>query len=136
VSERRIIVHSLEHARAALEAASVLNKPATLISARGIASFMGPLWFKALIDQACSARPEVECRAVLDCADEAGTVLAALRTGFKRVRFTGPEATRVRLDEIACQIGALVEGAVPFEGLDLLDAREPGEACREFLARD
>jgi len=136
VSERRIIVHSLEHARAALEAAAALNKPVILMSARGIASFMGPLWFRALIDMARAARPEAKCRAVLDCADEAGTVLAALRTGIERARFGGPEETRARLDEIACQIGASVEAAGPYEGLDLLDTREPERACHEFLARD
>ena len=37
-----------------------------------------------------AAHPGVAVEAVLDCGDEAGTVLAALRAGFKRVRFTGP----------------------------------------------
>ncbi len=106
-----------------------------LMSARGMASFMGPLWFKALIDEA-RAGTSAEVTSVLDCADEPGTVLAALRCGFKLVGFTGPEDTRKRLDDIAGQIGASVEGDAVFGKLDLLDQRDAPAACRAFLAPD
>ncbi len=129
---KRIIVYSIDQARAALDAAAA--RPVILMSARGMAGFMGPLWFKALVDDAAASYPQASVTAALDCADEAGTALAALRCGFKLVRFTGPEDARVRLDDIARQLGATVEGAVMADTLDLLDCKDPLASCRAFFA--
>ena len=135
--EKRIIVHSLAEAEAALGAAAALEVAVTLVSARGMAGFMGPMWFKVLIEEAAAAQPAARVTAMLDCADEPGTVLAALRAGLKRVRFGGGEETRRRLDEIASQLDARVEAETPDGAeLDLLDQRDPAGACRAFLRAD
>jgi fructose/tagatose bisphosphate aldolase len=134
VSGRRIIVYSLAQALAAVEAAAERQVPVILTSAPGMAGFMGPLWFKALTDEAAAGHDNVA--ALLDCADEAGTVLAALRCGFRLVRFSGPEEMRVRLDEIARRTGATVEGADAADMLDLLDCKDPLASCHAFLAPD
>ena len=136
MSGKRIIVYSLEQARAAIEAAASAKVPVTLLSARGMATFMGPLWFKSLCDEAAAGAPAGGTLAVLDCADEPGTALAALRAGFKLVRFTGSEETRAKLDDIARKMGAAVEGADEAATLDLVDARDPLAACERFLAVD
>ena len=132
--ERRIVVHSLEQARAAVAAAAALGVPVTIASAPAAGAYAGPLWFKALISAASADHPEVAVTAVLDCADEAGTVLAALRAGIKQVRFTGPEPVRLRLAAIAAELGAALEAESSAAVLDLLDARDPGAAARRFLA--
>ncbi len=132
---RRIIVHSLDHARAALAAAVALGVPVMLESAPGAGAYAGPLWFKALVDAAVAEHPEVAVAALLDCADEPGTVLGALRAGIKQVRFTGAEPVRQRLSAIAAALGGTVESeAAP--ALDLLQARDPASACRAWLARN
>ena len=131
---RRIIVHSLDHARAALAAAAALGVPVTLASAEGAGGYAGPLWFKALIEMAMSEQPGMAADSVLDCADEAGTALAALRAGIKRVRFTGRDDVRQRLAAIAAQLGAEIESGARPAALDLLDARDPARACRAYLA--
>ena len=136
MSDKRVIVYSLEQARAAIETGAGLGMPVTLMSARGMASFMGPLWFKALTEEAAVNHPEIVVTAVLDCAEEVGTVLAALRAGFKLVRFSGPEEARARLDDIARQMDATVEGAIAFDRLDLLDCTDTSPICRTFLKRD
>jgi hypothetical protein len=134
VSGKRIIVHSLGDARAALAAARDLRVPITLASAAGAGGYAGPLWFKSLIAAARAEFPEAEATAVLDCGSEAGTTLAALRHGFKRVRFTGEAAALQPLREIAQELGAEIEtGAAP-EALDLLDESDPEAAARAFLA--
>jgi hypothetical protein len=129
---KRVIVYSIPQARAAIEAAA--GRPLILMSARDMAGFMGQLWFKALVEEAVAASPGANVTAALDCADEAGTALGALRCGFPLVRFTGPEEQRARLDDIARQLGAQVEGAVAAETLDLLDCKDPLAACRAFFA--
>jgi fructose/tagatose bisphosphate aldolase len=131
---RRIIVHSLAEARAALGAAAALGVPVTLMSAAGAGAYAGPRWFKALIEAACAEHPGVAVDAVLDCAEEAGTVMSALRAGITRVRFTGSPAMRDRLAAIAAATGAALEDESGGETLDLLEARDPAAAARAFLA--
>jgi len=128
----RIIVHSLEQARAAVAAAASLGVPVTLVSAPGAGAYAGPAWFKALVDAAAAAHPEIAVTAVIDCGEEPGTVLAALRAGFRYVVFTGPDAARSALADLAAARGAVLErGEAP--ALDLLDTGDAEAACRRHL---
>jgi hypothetical protein len=134
--KRRIIVHSLEEARAAVSAAAALNVPITLESATGAAGQGGPLWWKALIAEAMRGNAGAAVEAVLDCGDEPGMVMGALRAGLKRVRFTGAGEVRDKLAQIAAALGAEIDGGAAGEALDLSAARDPARACRAFLARN
>ena len=127
---REIIIHSLDHARAALAAAVACGKEVTLVSAPGAALQAGPGWFKAVIDQASEAYPQVAVTAILDCGDQPGAVLAALRLGLKHIRFDGPPEIRAKLAEMGAVLAEPPEAA-----LDLLAVREPESACRTFLGR-
>ncbi len=130
---RRIVVHSLADAHAAVKAAAALGVPVTLMSAPGAALYVGPLWFKALVREACAAAPEARVTAVLDCADAPGAVLAALRAGLKCVRFSGTGEVRERLAAIAAAEGASLDDDVPAD-LDLGDERDAEAACRAIFA--
>ena len=130
----RIIVHSLAHAEAALAAAAALAIPVTLASASAAGGYAGPLWFKALVEKARRSHRTAAAAALLDCGEEPGTALGALRAGIKQIRFTGDVAAREPLAEIAAQVGATVEFGEAPAALDLLDARDPAAACRAFLA--
>jgi hypothetical protein len=136
---RSIIIHSLEDARAALQAASELGTRLVLRSAPGAGSYGGVAWFERLVAAALAEFPAVEASAVLDCGDAPGHVLAAIRWTSQpgRVRlilgFTGDPETASRLVDIAGQSGLqLIRDVEP--GLDLRDARDPLAACRDWLA--
>jgi fructose/tagatose bisphosphate aldolase len=129
MSNREIIVHSLDHALAALAAAAALKLPVTLASARGAALQAGPAWFKAVIDEARATHPDVDVIAILDCGDEPGAVMAALRTGLTQLRFSGSETVRGKLAAMGAEFAASADAT-----LDLLDVREPEAVCRVFLA--
>ncbi len=133
MSGKRIIVHSLAHARAALAAARALKVPVTLASAVGAGGYAGPLWFKSLIEAARADFPEVEVTAVLDCGGEAGTVLAALRHGIKHMRFSGSGAALASLRDIAQELGAQVETGTGADALDLVDQAESEATARAYL---
>jgi len=135
VSGKRIIIHSLAHARAALAAARALQVPVTLASAAGAGGYAGPLWFKSLVETARADFPEADVTAVLDCGVEAGTTLAALRHGLKRVRFTGNDAALAPLRDIAEQLGAEIETGEAPNALDLLNEPDPAAATRAYLAQ-
>jgi hypothetical protein len=135
-AERFIIVHSLGDARAALEAAASLGVRVTLASAPGAGIYAGPGWFKAVIEMAAAEFPGAEFSCLIDCGDAAGMVLAALRQGLPRVRFTGPAATAERLGDIAGQCNAKIERGPLEPVLDLLDRPDPVALCRAFLAQE
>ena len=128
---REIVIHSLGHARAALAAAAARDAPVTLASAAGAALQAGPGWFKAMIDQASEACPQIAVTAILDCGDAPGAALAALRAGIKHLRFHGAAELRPKLAEMGA---VLVDPAE--EALDLIDCAEPEAACAAFLAKD
>ena len=129
-----IIVHSLEDARAALAAAAELGVPIALRSAPGAAAYLGPQIFRAIIEAARAEYPEVNAVGVLDCGEDAGFALAALRHGIERVRVNLPAETRARVADIARQHGGAVDDD-PAAALDLLDCDTPAEQCRSWLLK-
>jgi fructose/tagatose bisphosphate aldolase len=130
---RAVIIQSLEEAKTALAAAAELGLPVTLLSAEGAADSVGALWFREVVTLARAEFPAVELRAVLDCADQPGHVLAALRHGFAAVRYRGSKRTAATLAAIAREYGAeLVTGRIA--ALDLSAEADPSGACRAWLS--
>jgi hypothetical protein len=130
---RRIIVHSLAQASAAVDEAAALAVPVTLLSAPGAGAYAGPGWFKSIVDQAAARHPEIDLTAVIDCGAAPGMVLAALRGGFKHVRYTGADAPLHRLHAIAAAHDAIIE-TEPCDALDLRSRRDAARLCRDYLA--
>ncbi len=132
MTRRAIIVHGLEDARAALAAAAELGVPVTLRSAPGAAAYLGAQIFREIIETARAEYPGVDAVGVLDCGEDAGFALAALRNGVERVRVDLPAETRARVADIARQHGAALDDD-PVSALDLLDCDTPAERCRTWL---
>ena len=129
MSAGAIIVHSLDHARAAASVAAELERSVTLVSAPGAAAYAGPAWFAALVRLVRGEFPSARLRAVLDCGEAPGFALAALREGgIDAVRLVAPQAVLAKVAAIAAQSGAGIddEGA----GLDLLGTNDPRATCR------
>jgi hypothetical protein len=103
-----------------------------LVSAPVAGGYVGPGWFKALTDAAREAVPDARCSTLLDCGNNVGAALAALRAEVEGVIFTGrPDAAR-RLADIARQHGVRFETKRP---LDVLDLAEDFFASQEELER-
>lgn len=136
---RPIVIHGLDHARAALDAAAALGVPVTLQSAPGAGAYAGVGWFERLIATAQAAHPDAKISAILDCGDAPGAVLEAVRwlkePGRRKVRlcFTGDEAAAARLKEIAGAAGVELVRESAAE-LDLRTVSDPVGACRAWLA--
>lgn len=103
------IVHSLAEARATL----ALDRPVTLLSAPGAALYAGCGWWKALVDQARAAHPDVPCIDILDCADGTGAALAALRIGLCRLVLWPSAPGRPAAAAIAAARGGFVLKEAP-----------------------
>lgn len=131
---RSVVVHGLDHARAAAAAAAALCLPVRIVSAPGAAVYAGPAWFAEVVAAARRAHPQAEVEAVLDCGDSPGAVLAALRRGAETLRFSGPFAARRKLAALAEASGARLEWrATP--ALDLDGASDPEAAVAVWLSR-
>jgi len=114
-----IVVHSLAQAIAALRAAAQAGQTVLLVSAPGAGSYVGPGWFGAAIDAAREVVPNAQFSALLDCGDDIGAALAAIRSEIEGVVFTGRSDVAQRLADIACQHGARLCTEQPPVALDL-----------------
>ena len=102
------MVHHLDQARAALAAAAEIGCAVELRSAPGAAGYAGVGYLKALGDEAGR-------ELLINCGDDAGLVMAALRTGCRQIAFSGGAELGRRLAEMAAQVGAtlVVETRAP-----------------------
>jgi len=110
------VVHSLDEARVALAAARAARTRATLVSPPGAAAYLGVGYFAALIEAARAELPDVAFEGVMDCGDDPGFALSALRMGLKCVVLRGDTRARARVAAIARAMGARVLGQSPRRG--------------------
>lgn len=103
-----LVVHGTNDACQAAAAARDLNVPLTLISAPGAAAYAGPIWFLTLVEQARAVSPEIPIGGVLDCAEDPGHAMAALRAGVEAIVFTGDDTLADKLATLAQANGAVV----------------------------
>jgi hypothetical protein len=127
-----ITVHSLDHARAALDAAARAGVGITLLSAPGAAAYLGPGWFVQMLAQLGDAERAALEQAYLDCGPRPGDVLAGFRAGVPGVIFTGRGDVADKLRALAEANGVAFRTKRP-EALDLLDARDPSRAVTAYL---
>jgi len=116
-----IVVHSLGHAVAALQAAAEAGKPVLLLSAVNAGLSAGAGWWREAVAAARDLVPSATVDALLDCGDDAGAAQAALREGVEAIVFCGPDEVRERLADIARQHGNRVYRERPQAALDLAD---------------
>jgi len=126
-------VHSLEQAIVAAEVARDNHQTLHLLSAPGAASAAGVGWFAALGDIIAERFPDLSATVTLDCADEPGLALGALRRGLKSIVLTGNPEAIARVTEIAATYGALV-GQNSLRALDLGSVADPKTACARWFS--
>ena len=134
-----IIIHSLAHAVAALSAAAEASRPAVLASPPDAGIYAGPGWFSEIMRAAREAVPGAQFRPLLDCGDDAGAAMAAIRAGLEAIVFTGHADVAARLADIALQAGARLLTERPAAALDLgasffADNDMLRRRCAEILA--
>ena len=92
-----------------------------LVSAQNAGGYVGPGWFSALVAAARGAVPDARCSTFLDCGDNVGAALAAIRAEVEGVIFTGRPDVARRLADIARQHGVRFETKRPAPALDLAE---------------
>jgi hypothetical protein len=128
-----ITVHSLDPARAALDAAAAAGARVTLLSAPGAAAYSGPGWFVQLLNQLSDEERAALAGAYLDCGPRPGDVLAALRAGVPGVIFTGRSDVADKLRALAHAHAVAFRTDRP-DALDLLDVQDPKRVVAAYLS--
>ncbi|MHA1569763.1 MAG: hypothetical protein ACTSXZ_09850 [Alphaproteobacteria bacterium] len=130
-----VIVHSLDHALCAARAAMEVGRGLDLLSGPGAGAYAGAGWWAAIATETGSAFPDLVARFILDCGDDAGAAMAALRGGIGHLAFDGPPALARRVADMAAQSGAeIVDIARPTLDLGGLSrGADIAAACREWL---
>lgn len=124
-----VTVHGLAQAEAALAAAG--SSGVLLLSAPGAAGFAGPAWFLALVDEAARRVPGARWAAALDCADAAGTALAAIRAGTRLLVLDGESPAFPAVAAAAAEAGSvLLPERPPALDLGRLDLRRRSDIAR------
>jgi hypothetical protein len=92
-------VHDLAEARRVVDG----DPGVLLVTAPDSAAFAGVGFWRAVEEALGRA-------VVVDCGDDAGLALAALREGLRDLLFTGPAPVAAKLESIAAQSGARLRG--------------------------
>ncbi len=129
------IVHTLDHARAALTAARAFSCVPLLLSTRDYAAVSGAAVFRAMIDTLRNELPDIKFTSALDCADAPGHALAALRSGVDGIVLGGNAEARARIIDMAAQTKCIVYSPDIYEGEVLVigSVTDAPEACHRFL---
>ena len=114
-------MHGLEHGRAVLAAAARLGLEPVPVTAPGAAAFWGVGYLRSL--ERALDRP-----LVVDCGDDPGVALAALRAGCRTLLFTGRADVADKLASIASQLEACVARALDPPALALRPDEDPERA--------
>ncbi|MBT3792734.1 MAG: hypothetical protein HN658_05085 [Rhodospirillales bacterium] len=131
-----IIVHNIDHARAALDAAHETAIPIRLMSAPGAVGYAGCAWFMAMVGAARAEHPDNKSEAVMDCGTHPGHALGAIRAGVEAIQAKLPAKTREKIAAIANKAGVTFIAARKDSHshiLDLLDAPDPQRTTLDWL---
>jgi fructose/tagatose bisphosphate aldolase len=128
-----IIIHDFSQATAALEAAQACNQAVTLRSTPEAAAYLNPPVFKAMIDEAAAAVPNARFKAILDCGDQAGLVMNALRHGIQFIRADLKNDIYDKLFSMAKQSDAVIIRYDQTSTLDLGTVDDASTACQKWL---
>jgi hypothetical protein len=119
-STAALCVHDLAQATLVLQRAKTLHRRVMLVSGEAAGVYAGCLWWRSLVDAACAATGGA-CDDLLDCADQAGQAMAALRVGCRAVLVDAGLPALPALRGAATMCGATIWVVRP-ECLDLADS--------------
>jgi len=126
------IIHNLEHALSVAQAAIQTKSSAVLFSPRGAANSLGPDVFISMINSVSEHYPGSDIIGVLDCADNAGNALGAIRRGASHISVQLEALEYGKILDIATQLNVSVR-VYPDNALDLIKFENVGQSIIRHL---
>jgi fructose/tagatose bisphosphate aldolase len=103
-----LCIETYEDMQAILQVVSRVGAPVDLITPEGGACYAGPAYWHAMLILAAKEFPQASYRLLVDCDDEAGTVMKALSCGLKTLLCDTALPSFAALSEMAVQQGAFL----------------------------
>ena len=125
--------HSLSHVDAALGAAAGSKVSVALVTPPGAAATGGPEIYLEMYRQGHEHFPETETNAVIDCGNDAGIAMRALRCGWRDLVFTGDDDVRQKLQDMLGQLGGTLGRSRPHT-IDLIASSDPAWTVQQALS--
>ncbi|HEX6012859.1 MAG TPA: hypothetical protein VFY87_13890 [Geminicoccaceae bacterium] len=119
-------MHDLRQAQAVLDLARSRGAEATLVTAPDSAGFAGVGFWRA-------AEQALGHPVVIDCGDDAGLAMAALREGSRDLLFIGSETIASKLASMAGQIGGRLRRGLDGPVLELLAEDDPARRLADVV---
>lgn len=117
-----VVAQTPDQIAAARAAAPGLRRPLRVFTAPWMAGAYGILGIEA-------------GEAVLDCGADAGAAMAALRSGWTRIAFSGPRPVRRKLADMARKAGATLVDAPETPDIVLAPGDDAAARLRAWAAR-
>jgi hypothetical protein len=125
--------HSHRHATAALSAAAAAGESVTLVTPLGAAGCGGPEFYWEIYRGACTDVPDATSEVVIDCGEDAGTAMRALRCGWRQIVLRADPVTTAKIEDMAAKLGGTVLRTRP-TAIDLTPAGDPMRFCRQAFS--
>lgn len=106
---RAVIIHGADDARTALAPGRRL----VLLSAPGAGCYGGARWWRLVVDAVAASHAGLVAADILDCGDQAGRAVEALREGCRRVVLDPASRAYADVAARATSIGAELLPAAP-----------------------
>ena len=126
------VVHNIEHALCVAEASERTETFVILASARDGACSLGPDVFMSIINKAAAQHPDARIEGLLDCAEDAGVALNAIRRGVPHISVDLQELTYKKIIDIANQSNTRVR-KYPNSVIDLINDKNPTETISAHI---
>ncbi len=123
---RLVIVHHAKQVRLTCAVAACSNNQPVLLTPPGAAAHAGVAYLKELVGGAQSLE------AIIDCGDDAGLAMAAIRAGWRDLHLCGDPEITAKIGDMLSQVGGRLHRSLP-PPLDLGSADDPEAELMTWL---
>jgi len=128
------IMFDREHALAVAAVSAETGIPVCLFSPTQGAATLGADVFQAIVAEARDTFPEADISAVLDCGQESGAALGAVRHGIEAISLAVEPEVHRRIADIASQSGTEIVEPVA-DAFDLSRSTDPVADVRRRISK-
>ena len=129
---KTIVIYNYNHAYMVMKAASKLKKKIYISSPPNAASYMGPIFFKKILEKAKKSFPDVDYNEILDCSNDTGLALEAIHYKIKNIKLKCSKIVLRKIKNI-CKKNGLSINNIKKKRLDLKNVENVYDECLKWL---
>ena len=125
------IIHDISQGFMVAHKAEISKKLTLLYSNCGAGRSIGPEVFSEMVTQIQKKYKKAKIVAILDCGNEAGTVLSAIQQGIQHIHFNLSQKKKFKITQIAKANGIQIHNA-PINAINLNEISNDQELAKEI----